>query len=231
MRSRLANRRWMAVAALLILSLGACGGGETESLLQELDEIDVQGLEGQISDQDQVVEDAGTPSEVQFSFILEIHRLGHITNPGVDTVLEERASVEIWGEGDLFTGQVLASGTMTNLLGQPCEMVCEYELEFVVNGWIENPPTCEFIMNVIPSPGPGTCTSDCPTEGFTIPFYGVTDQTLDKVVFHQEEIGFRTIDVERVTSTQQLGNLHWLNTFSISDFTGKPVVPGCQFDF
>ena len=92
---------------------------------------------------------------------------------------------------------------MTNLIGQPCEMLCEYELELVVRGAIENPPACEFVLNIRPAPGPGICMSDCPTEGFTIPVYGITDQTLGKVIFHQEEIGFRTIDIERATNMEQ----------------------------
>ncbi len=73
--------------------------------------------------------------------------------------------------------------------------------------------------------------SDCPTEGFTIQFYGVTDQSIDPVVFYPEEIGFRTVSFEKTKKIEQLGNTHWVNEFSIIDFTGDPKVEGCDLDF
>jgi len=60
---------------------------------------------------------------------------------------------------------------------------------------------------------------------------GITDPTIDPVIFYQEEIGFHTQLIEEITESEVLGNEVWTNQFQITNFEGNPTVEGCKFDF
>ena len=166
-----------------------------------------------------------------FIFTLEIYRYAAISHEGYDSSIEEKAAIEMIGVGDLVSGEGSGPAKMIQLIGETCEQVCDYGIEFEVTGFFKPAPTCELVLHVEPSTQNGQCRSDCPTENFTIYWPGITDATIDPVIFYPEEIGFHTLSNEEVTDRETIGNEIWTNQFKIMNFEGNPQVDGCNFNF
>ena len=98
-----------------------------------------------------------------YFFTLEITRYAAISHEGFDSSIEEKATVEMLGVGDMVTGDGSGPAQMIQIIGETCEQVCDYGIEFEVTGTFMPSPTCELVLNVHTSTQNGQCMSDCPT--------------------------------------------------------------------
>jgi hypothetical protein len=135
------------------------------------------------------------------------------------------------GIGYLVSGEGSEPARMTQLIGETCEHVCDYGIEFEVSGSFKPAPTCELVLHVEPTTQNDQCISDCPAQNFAIYWPGITDKTNDPIIVYPEEIGFHTLPNEEVTDNEALGNEIWTNQFTITKFEGNPKVDGSMFNF
>lgn len=161
-----------------------------------------------------------------FSFDVNIHRVGHALSQGSTITLDHQATVVVLGEKGVVHGVGRGPGQFIPNLGDPCQLTCDYEIEYEVKGDLYPRPDCYLKLITIGTEQPGECISDCPTPGFTVPYPGGIIYDLPPLQF---ELIVGVIELDEVNE-ESVGNMHWTGRFEVSNFVGEPNLGGCGFE-
>ena len=209
----------LIILACSLLFLNGCG--EIQAPLQddpdlEMFELDEIKIEAKIIDE--------SLKDPKYILLLQIYRVGHILDPDVNWMQEDRLLLEVSGDKDGYLYGIAQNGVQTITgTNDDCIMTCTGKIGYRVKGVIFTDLDCEIKIWVTQYGKPASCTSSCLPPDMVFPWdSGVAEFVLNPIITDLESLS------RGVTTEQEVGNYHWASEYTVISIAGKTKEEICD---
>ena len=232
MKTLLSRTRWFLPIILAIIGTSACQlPGGSQVIKQDPDQIpdpdtfDLPEIKVEVEIPDDIIYPDKAFKDPEFILILKIHRIGHLTHPDENMVIDDTITVEAGGVLNVFYGLAENGKQIMTTENEACVMTCDGKVAYRVQGGFVKQADCRLKMIITPSGYPSACTSSC------LPSDIVISSNTFAGALPIDPLDTNLANLARGVRTEEvLGNMHWVSTYTLLGVAGKLDDALCEYE-